>query len=86
MHENQSTQILNLWSPGDICKDKKSKEKRDIMMDARRASINKNDAKKTFVTKASDNHTPEIHGVYPYILPQTMIPYATTQCKYLESQ
>ena len=56
------------------------------MMDARRASINKNDAKKTFVTKASDNHTPEIHGVYPYILPQTMIPYATTQCKYLENQ
>ena len=49
-----------------ICKSKDEKEKRDIKIDARRRSVNKNDAKKPFAAKASDNHASETHvtGVY----------------------
>ena len=47
--------------PKGICnkKKEKEKEKRDIKMDDRGRSVKKYDAKKPFVTKASDNHTSE---------------------------
>ena len=38
------------------------------MIDARKRSIIKNDAKKLFVTKASDNHASETHTTRVYIL------------------
>ena len=58
----------------DIAK-KEGKEQRDIKMDVRKMSVNKNVAKKSFVAKASDDHTSETHvtGVYnPHILPHAM--------------
>ena len=42
-----------------ICKKNEGKGKKDIKMDARRRSVNKYDANKRFVTKASDDHTSE---------------------------
>ena len=40
-------------------KKNEGKGKKDIKMDARRRSVNKYDANKRFVTKASDDHTSE---------------------------
>ena len=40
---------------------KEEKEMRDIKMGVRRMSVNKNNAKKTFVTNALDNHISETH-------------------------
>ena len=40
---------------------KEGKEMRDIKMGVRRMSVNKNNAKKTFVTNALDNHISETH-------------------------
>ena len=46
-------------------------------MDVRRMSFNKSDAKKPFVTKASDNPTSKIHvtGVYTAICSHTLWPH-----------
>ena len=63
-YKNQTNQC----NDKEIWKNKEGKEKRDITMDARRRSIIKNDAKKLFVTKASDNHASETHTTGVYIL------------------
>ena len=50
-------------------------------------SIITNDAKKTLLTKVSDNHTSETHvnGVYiPHMLPHNATSKAKTHCIYLE--
>ena len=62
-------------------------------MDARRVLVNKNDAKRPFVKKASVDWKPmqlemETHatGEETLICSHTMTSYATTQCIYLHSQ
>lgn len=40
---------------------KEGREKRDIQMDVRRTLVNKIEAKKPFLTKASNNHTSETY-------------------------
>ena len=60
-----------------ISEEKKWKEKWDIRMDVRRMLFNKSDAKKPFVTKASDNRASKSHvtGVYAPICSHTLWPH-----------
>ena len=65
-------------------------------MDAERMSVNKNDAKKPFVAKVSDNHSSEIihpraytpthKSINSHILPHAMTSYAKPLYINLESQ
>ena len=65
-------------------------------MDAERMSVNKNDAKKPFVAKVSDNHssesihprayTPTHKSINSHILPHAMTSYAKPLYTNLESQ
>ena len=57
--------------------EKMTKENRDIKMNATRSSVIKNDPKKPFVTKASDNHTSEtcIAGVYTPLILRMLWPH-----------
>ena len=94
IHKNQKIQTSqnkqrDLWK-------KEGKEKRDIKMDAERMSVNKNDAKKPFVAKVSDNHssesihprayTPTHKSINWHILPHAMTSYAKPLYINLESQ
>ena len=65
-------------------------------MDAERMSVNKNDAKKPFVAKVSDNHssesihprayTPTHKSINPHTHLHVMTSYAKPLCINLESQ